>query len=55
MTDDRLEGLYSRLGPLLYARCKRVLRDAALAEDATQEVFMKLAPMLTPIFKDVSK
>ena len=54
MTDDRLEGLYRRLGPLLYARCKRVLRDAALAEDATQEVFMKLAPRLTPGLDDAA-
>lgn len=34
--------LYRRFGPLIYARCRRILRDAALAEDATQEVFMRV-------------
>src|SRR5688572_27068584 len=42
MTDDRLTGLYRAYGPLIYARCRRLLGDAAAAEDATQETFMRV-------------
>jgi RNA polymerase sigma-70 factor, ECF subfamily len=38
----RLEALYRRFGPVVYSRCRRVLRDATLAEDAAQEVFMRV-------------
>lgn len=38
---DRLEDLYRRYGPSVYARCRRVLGDPAAAEDATQEVFIR--------------
>ncbi|HJZ87290.1 MAG TPA: sigma-70 family RNA polymerase sigma factor [Polyangia bacterium] len=34
--------LYSAHGPAIYARCQRLLRDRALAEDATQEVFIRI-------------
>jgi RNA polymerase sigma-70 factor, ECF subfamily len=34
--------LYRELGPAVYRRCLRLLRDPAAAEDATQEVFVKL-------------
>ena len=39
---QKVEELYGRFGPAIYARCKRVLKDAAAAEDATQDVFMKV-------------
>ncbi|MCC6337821.1 MAG: sigma-70 family RNA polymerase sigma factor [Myxococcales bacterium] len=34
--------LYGKYGPAIYARCKRLLKDAAAAEDATQDVFVKV-------------
>jgi RNA polymerase sigma-70 factor (ECF subfamily) len=34
--------LYRELGPVVYRRCLRLLGDRAAAEDATQEVFVKL-------------
>jgi RNA polymerase sigma-70 factor (ECF subfamily) len=34
--------LYAKHGPAIYARCKRLLRDATAAEDATQDVFVKV-------------
>ena len=34
--------LYRELGPVVYPRCLRLLGDRAAAEDATQEVFVKL-------------
>jgi len=34
--------LYRRYGPAIYARCRRLLRDDSLAEDATQEVFVRV-------------
>lgn len=33
---------YRKYGALVFSRCRRVLRDDALAEDATQEVFIRL-------------
>lgn len=39
---DRLADLYRRYGPTIYSRCRRLLRDDALAEDATQEVFLRV-------------
>lgn len=42
MSEDRLTDLYRRFGPLIFARCRRLLRDPALAEDATQEVFVRV-------------
>jgi len=42
MDEDRLAELYRRYGPAVYSRCKRVLRNEALAEDATQEVFVRV-------------
>jgi RNA polymerase sigma-70 factor (ECF subfamily) len=36
------EGLYARFAPTIYARCRQILRDAAAAEDATQEVFFRI-------------
>src|SRR5688572_21479182 len=34
--------LYARFGALIYARCRQILRDDAAAEDATQDVFVRL-------------
>jgi RNA polymerase sigma-70 factor, ECF subfamily len=34
--------LYRELGPAVYRRCLRLLRDREAAQDATQEVFVKL-------------
>jgi RNA polymerase sigma-70 factor (ECF subfamily) len=38
---DRLEALYAAHGALVYARCRHILRDAAAAEDITQETFLR--------------
>ena len=35
-----VEGLYLRYGPMVLRRCRAVLRNAAAAEDAAQEVFV---------------
>ncbi len=37
-----VETLYAKFGPTIYARCKRLLKDGTAAEDATQDVFMKV-------------
>jgi RNA polymerase sigma-70 factor, ECF subfamily len=42
MTDDRLTSLYRTYGPVIYARCRRLLGDLAAAEDATQETFVRV-------------
>ena len=41
-TKDQMSRLYRELGPAVYRRCLRLLRDRSAAEDATQEVFVKL-------------
>jgi RNA polymerase sigma-70 factor (ECF subfamily) len=40
--DDRLTSLYRMYGPVIYARCVRLLGDRAAAEDATQETFIRV-------------
>jgi len=47
MGDDQLDSgevdeIYRRYGPRLLRRCRRVLRDDALAEDALQDAFVKI-------------
>ena len=44
MDDPRSQAarLYREYGPAVYRRCMRLLGDRAAAEDATQEVFVKL-------------
>lgn len=37
-----VEALYARFGGTIYARCRRLLKNAAAAEDATQDVFLKV-------------
>jgi len=39
---SQVSRLYRELGPAVYRRCLRLLGDRASAEDATQEVFVKL-------------
>ncbi len=39
---ERIVSLYRELGPVVYRRCLRLLRDREAARDATQEVFVKL-------------
>jgi RNA polymerase sigma factor (sigma-70 family) len=39
---DRLGQLYGTYGPIIYARCRRMLREAAAAEDITQETFLRV-------------
>ncbi|MEO8705641.1 MAG: sigma-70 family RNA polymerase sigma factor [Kofleriaceae bacterium] len=41
-TEDRLTALYRAYGPVIYARCRRLLGDGNAAEDATQETFMRV-------------
>lgn len=42
MGNDRLTELYRAYGPVIYARCRRLLGDDAAAEDATQETFVRV-------------
>jgi RNA polymerase sigma-70 factor, ECF subfamily len=42
MTEDRLTALYRAYGPVIFARCRRLLGDGGAAEDATQETFMRV-------------
>ena len=37
-----VEQMYARYGAAIYSRCMRLLKDEAAAEDATQEVFLKV-------------
>lgn len=41
MDRDEISQLYRRLGPLIYRRCLRMLKDPDHARDATQEVFVR--------------
>ena len=41
-TKGKVEALYAKLGGVIYARCRRMLKDRAAAEDATQEIFLKI-------------
>lgn len=45
MKKTKVEALYRELGPALYARAKRVLADAAAAEQVTMEVVKELAKL----------
>jgi RNA polymerase sigma-70 factor, ECF subfamily len=42
MSDDRFSQLYRRYGSAIYDRCRSMLEDAAEAEDATHETFLRL-------------
>lgn len=41
-TEGRVSDLYRRFGAVIYSRCRRLLKDDALAEDATQEIFVRV-------------
>jgi RNA polymerase sigma-70 factor (ECF subfamily) len=41
-TGVRVAELYERFGPAISRRCRRLLRDEVAADDATQEVFLRL-------------
>lgn len=40
--NGRVSNLYRKFGPAIFSRCRRLLKDDALAEDATQEVFVRV-------------
>jgi RNA polymerase sigma-70 factor, ECF subfamily len=42
LPQDKVKELYERFGPAIFSRCRRLLRDAIAAEDATQEVFLRV-------------
>jgi RNA polymerase sigma factor (sigma-70 family) len=42
MTRDEISAIYGRFGALVHRRCRRILKDEAAAEDATQETFLRL-------------
>ena len=42
MEEHELDDVYRRWGGQIYRRCLKLLGDAAAAEDATQEVFVRL-------------
>jgi RNA polymerase sigma-70 factor (ECF subfamily) len=44
-----LHELYRAHGCMVYARCRRLLRDRALAEDALHETFLRVRPYLTSV------
>ena len=41
-TSQQVEVLYAKFGGAIYARCRRLLKNGPAAEDATQDVFMKV-------------
>lgn len=45
---DRFGEVYQRWWPFVYARCRRLLRTRDQAEDAAQEVFLKILRQGTP-------
>jgi RNA polymerase sigma-70 factor, ECF subfamily len=42
LTNREVAEVYERYGHLILRRCRGILRDSALAEDAMQEVFVKV-------------
>jgi RNA polymerase sigma-70 factor (ECF subfamily) len=42
VNDDKLVELYRAYAPVIYARCRRILKDERAAEDATQETFLRV-------------
>jgi len=45
----RFDELYARFGASIYARCRQMLGDPAAAQDATQEVFLRIHKSLIRI------
>lgn len=46
MDEGRLDILYRKYGPPIYTHCRRLLGNESAAEDATQEVFFRVAKHL---------
>jgi RNA polymerase sigma-70 factor (ECF subfamily) len=42
VTDEDIEALCQRYGPMVLRRCQQLLRDAEEARDASQDVFVRL-------------
>ena len=42
VSSTRLAALYRKFGPIIFSRCRRALGDETLAEQATQEVFVRV-------------
>jgi RNA polymerase sigma-70 factor (ECF subfamily) len=49
---EKVELLYRTWGGVIYSRCRHLLRDDALAEDATQEVFLRVMSHLSDAPED---
>jgi RNA polymerase sigma-70 factor, ECF subfamily len=47
--EDRFETLYRMFGATIYARCRQMLGETAAAQDATQEVFLRVHRSLDKI------
>ena len=43
MATAKLQALYKRVGPTLFARAQRALKDDAQAEDVVQQVVLELS------------
>ena len=46
MTPDHLLFVYGKYGRVIFARCCKMLKDPAASEDATHEVFLRVAAHL---------
>lgn len=56
MTDEgEVEDAYRRLGHLVRKRCRKILRDDALADDALQEAFVRMWRFLSSYRDATSK
>ena len=51
--EDEVDGAYRRLGHLVRKRCRRILRDDALADDAMQEAFVRMWRFL-PAYREAT-
>ena len=51
-SDQEVARLYRRYGPIIYSRCRRILRDEAAAADLTQEVFLRVLRRLDALPAD---
>ena len=47
--DQRFAALYRALWPVVYGRCRRLLSAGPPAEDAAQEIFLKVMPHLAQL------
>lgn len=49
MAEDEVTRLYRLYGPIIYARCRKLLADDTEAEDATQETFVRVLKHLRSV------